>query len=131
MHDLTKLVCLFLCSPESVSYRFGPGSGLITYRFPDGKYPKTTYDELAIGFITQETDAVLLRIDSATSEMDYMEVELVCCFLQRGKMLIAGARALDCAVLIGLAYIALCLIVPKFDTVYFSTFCQGGYSSIL
>lgn len=49
---------------------------MIQYLFPPGKQPDTEEDSIAIGFITMKTDAVLLRIESATSQ-DYMELEIV------------------------------------------------------
>jgi len=61
---------------ESISYEFGPGSGLITYTFPEERRPEMKSDVVALGFITSEEDAVLLRVDSATSH-DYMELEIV------------------------------------------------------
>lgn len=62
---------------ESVSYQFGPQPGLITFSYPEGKYLDRRVDTLALGFKTTESDAVLVRVDSATTE-DYMELELVC-----------------------------------------------------
>lgn len=61
---------------ESVAYEFGANKGMIQYLFPPGKQPDTEEDSIAIGFITMKSDAVLLRIESSTSQ-DYMELEIV------------------------------------------------------
>ncbi|XP_075221682.1 neurexin 1-like [Lycorma delicatula] len=64
------------CSEESRSCEFGPNRGLITYVFPEDRRPEMKSDVLAVGFITTKEDAVLLRVDSGTSN-DYMELEIV------------------------------------------------------
>ncbi|PSN31987.1 Neurexin-3 [Blattella germanica] len=64
------------CSDESIAYEFGPGRGLITYTYPEDRRPELKSDLLALGFITSKEDAVLVRIDSGTSN-DYMELEIV------------------------------------------------------
>ncbi|XP_034944806.1 neurexin-3 isoform X2 [Chelonus insularis] len=61
------------CENEAVAYEFGPGRGLITYTFPTTQRPESKKDSIALGFITSINDAVLLRIDSATSA-DYLEI---------------------------------------------------------
>lgn len=61
---------------ESRSCEFGPNRGLITYVFPEDRRPEMKSDVLAVGFITTKEDAVLLRVDSGTSN-DYMELEIV------------------------------------------------------
>jgi len=61
---------------ESVAYEFGPGRGLITFTYPEDRRPEMKSDVIALGFITNKEDAVLLRIDSGTSN-DYMELEIV------------------------------------------------------
>lgn len=65
-----------ICFVESVAYEFGANKGIIQYLFPPGKQPDTEEDSIAIGFITMKSDAVLLRIESSTSQ-DYMELEIV------------------------------------------------------
>ncbi|KAI8515077.1 Neurexin [Branchiostoma belcheri] len=57
----------------STTYEFGPAGGLITYEFPSEARPNTRIDMLAVGFTTRVTQAVLVRIDSATSD-DFMEI---------------------------------------------------------
>lgn len=49
---------------------------MIQYTFPAGKQPDTEEDSIALGFITTKSDAVLLRVESATTQ-DYMELEIV------------------------------------------------------
>lgn len=66
----------FLLSIESVAYEFGGKKGIIQYTFPAGKQPDTEDDAIALGFITTKSDAVLLRIESSTTQ-DYMELEIV------------------------------------------------------
>ena len=38
---------------------------------------RTDRDELSLGFITMAEDAVLVRVDSSTSD-DFLEMEVVC-----------------------------------------------------
>lgn len=61
---------------ESVAYEFGSNKGMIQYMYPPGKQPDTEEDSIALGFITTKSDAVLLRIESSTTQ-DYMELEIV------------------------------------------------------
>ena len=61
---------------EAVSYEFGSSPGLITYTFPPDRRPEKKRDTLAMGFITTVSDAVLLRIESSSSN-DYLEIEIV------------------------------------------------------
>lgn len=72
----------FVLFLESVAYEFGSNKGMIQYMFPAGKQPDTEEDSLALGFITTKSDAVLLRIESATTQ-DYMELEIVISTLSR------------------------------------------------
>ncbi|KAG8193397.1 hypothetical protein JTE90_012197 [Oedothorax gibbosus] len=65
-----------ICADESISYEFGPGTGLVTFTFPPNKQPDTKADLVALGFITMADNGVLARIDSGTSN-DYMELEIV------------------------------------------------------
>lgn len=61
---------------ESVAYEFSSNKGMIQYTYPPGKQPDTEEDSIALGFITNKADAVLLRIESSTTQ-DYMELEIV------------------------------------------------------
>lgn len=62
-----------------MAYEFGLNKGMIQYTFPAGRQPDTEEDSIAIGFITMRSDAVLLRIESSTTQ-DYMELEIVSVF---------------------------------------------------
>ncbi|XP_055852280.1 neurexin-1a isoform X2 [Episyrphus balteatus] len=64
------------CYDESIAYEFGANKGIIQYTFPAGLQPDTEEDNIALGFITTKSDAVLLRMESATTQ-DYMELEIV------------------------------------------------------
>lgn len=61
---------------EGVAYTFGHSGGLITYSFPDGEWPDTRSDRLALGFVTTQRNAVLVRVVSGSSN-DFIEMELV------------------------------------------------------
>ncbi|XP_055525432.1 neurexin-1b isoform X3 [Wyeomyia smithii] len=64
------------CYDESISYEFGNNKGLIQYTFPPGRQPDTEEDNVALGFVTTKSDAVLLRVESSTTQ-DYIEMEIV------------------------------------------------------
>ncbi|XP_032595634.1 neurexin-1 isoform X4 [Drosophila grimshawi] len=64
------------CYDESIAYEFGNNKGMVQYNFPENTQADTEEDNVALGFITTKPDAVLLRIESATTQ-DYMELELV------------------------------------------------------
>ncbi|XP_029177098.1 neurexin-1-like isoform X2 [Nylanderia fulva] len=64
------------CNDEAIAYEFGPGKGIITYTFPPDRRPEMKRDTVALGFVTSVNDAVLLRIESASSD-DYLELEIV------------------------------------------------------
>ena len=64
---------------ESVAYEWGPKPGLIRYYYDIKKRPDTQVDALSLGFITPLQNAVLLRVDSATTN-DYLELEIVISF---------------------------------------------------
>lgn len=68
---------MLVCISESVAYEFGSNKGMIQYVFPADRQPDTGEDSIALGFITTVSDAVLLRIESSTTQ-DYMELEIVC-----------------------------------------------------
>lgn len=59
-----------------MAYHIGPKPGLIRYFFQDGTRPNTKMDTLSFGFITPLENAVILRIDSQSSN-DYLEFEIV------------------------------------------------------
>ncbi|XP_025992854.2 neurexin-1 isoform X3 [Solenopsis invicta] len=64
------------CNDEAIAYEFGAGRGIITYTFPPDRRPEMKRDTVALGFVTGVSDAVLLRIESASSN-DYLEIEIV------------------------------------------------------
>lgn len=65
------------CVSESTAYEFGPGTGLVTFEYPEGRWPNAHRDLLALGFMTaQKEDATVFRLDSANSN-DFMELEIV------------------------------------------------------
>ncbi|KAK9310049.1 hypothetical protein QLX08_000515 [Tetragonisca angustula] len=64
------------CNEEAAAYEFGAGRGIITYTFPPNQRPEMKRDTVALGFVTSVNDAVLLRIESASSN-DYLEIEIV------------------------------------------------------
>jgi hypothetical protein len=70
-----KILCRVVVS-ASISYDFGPDSGLITYAFPDGRQPDMQNDLLAMGFITSKDNGILFRVESSTSS-DYLQLEMV------------------------------------------------------
>lgn len=80
---------------ESIAYEFGPNRGLITYVFPEDRRPEMKSDVLALGFVTTKEDAVLLRVDSGTSN-DYMELEIVSMEVVR-KTLLNGTTVDICS----------------------------------
>ena len=68
---------IFYSNAESTAYEFGTGTGLVTFQYPEGRWPDTHRDLLALGFMThQQDDATILRLDSANSN-DFMELEIV------------------------------------------------------
>ncbi|KAG7203258.1 hypothetical protein KM043_010356 [Ampulex compressa] len=64
------------CNDEAVAYEFGPGRGIITYTFPPDRRPEMKRDTVALGFVTGVNTAVLLRIESASSN-DYLEIGIM------------------------------------------------------
>ncbi|XP_060645935.1 neurexin 1 isoform X5 [Drosophila nasuta] len=64
------------CYDESIAYDFGNNKGMVQYTFPENTQADTEEDNIALGFITTKPDAVLLRVESATTQ-DYMELEIV------------------------------------------------------
>lgn len=69
-------VNIFAAISESIAYEFGNNKGIIQYAFPENMQADTEEDNIALGFITTKSDAVILRVESATTQ-DYMELEIV------------------------------------------------------
>ncbi|XP_028845737.1 neurexin-1a-like isoform X7 [Denticeps clupeoides] len=65
-----------LCNDAGTTYIFGRGGGLITYTWPPNDRPSTRADRLALGFSTQQKDAVLVRVDSSTGLGDYLKLHI-------------------------------------------------------
>lgn len=71
--EFSKILSL----PEGVSYKFGPGPGLIRFQYGKEDVPSRSNDVLVVGLRTnQTTEAIILRVDSSTSS-DYLFLELV------------------------------------------------------
>ncbi|XP_067682450.1 neurexin 1-like isoform X5 [Haliotis asinina] len=73
--DMTSYVGT-TCDEESTTYEFGPNGGMVILTHPPGKHPNAIRDNLALGFRTRSTDAVLVRINSGNYD-DYLQLELV------------------------------------------------------
>ncbi|XP_062375088.1 neurexin-1a-like isoform X6 [Sardina pilchardus] len=65
-----------LCSDAGTTYIFGRGGGLITYTWPPNDRPSTRADRLALGFSTQQKEAVLVRVDSSQGLGDYLKLHI-------------------------------------------------------
>ncbi len=71
------LTNFFIFPAESVAYEWGPNKpGLIRYAYDPKKRPDTQVDAMSLGFITPLENAVLMRVDSGTTN-DYLEMEIV------------------------------------------------------
>ncbi|XP_072407056.1 neurexin-2-beta-like isoform X8 [Chiloscyllium punctatum] len=58
------------------TYIFGRGGASITYTWPPNDRPSTRADRLAVGFSTQQKDAILVRVDSASGLGDYLQLQI-------------------------------------------------------
>ncbi|XP_058262260.1 neurexin 1a isoform X11 [Hemibagrus wyckioides] len=58
------------------TYIFGRDGGLIVYTWPPNDRPSTRADRLAVGFSTQQKDAVLVRVDSSSGLGDYLQLQI-------------------------------------------------------
>ncbi|XP_039517344.1 neurexin 1a isoform X23 [Pimephales promelas] len=65
-----------LCNDPGTTYIFGRDGGLIVYTWPPNDRPSTRADRLAVGFSTQQKDAVLVRVDSSTGLGDYLQLQI-------------------------------------------------------
>ncbi|XP_072887461.1 neurexin-2-like isoform X22 [Hemitrygon akajei] len=65
-----------LCNYPGTTYIFGRGGALITYTWPPNDRPSTRADRLAVGFSTQQKDAILVRVDSASGLGDYLQLHI-------------------------------------------------------
>ncbi|XP_069501165.1 neurexin-2-beta isoform X18 [Ambystoma mexicanum] len=65
-----------VCNDPGTTYIFGKGGALITYTWPPNDRPSTRADRLAVGFSTQQKDAILVRVDSASGLGDYLQLQI-------------------------------------------------------
>ncbi|XP_042591418.1 neurexin-1a isoform X20 [Cyprinus carpio] len=65
-----------LCNDLGTTYIFGRDGGLIVYTWPPNDRPSTRADRLAVGFSTQQKDAVLVRVDSSSGLGDYLQLQI-------------------------------------------------------
>ncbi|XP_041934511.1 neurexin 1a isoform X3 [Alosa alosa] len=65
-----------LCNDPGTTYIFGRDGGIIVYTWPPNDRPSTRADRLALGFSTQQKDAVLVRVDSSSGLGDYLQLQI-------------------------------------------------------
>uniref|UniRef100_A0A671NQ73 Neurexin-1a-like n=1 Tax=Sinocyclocheilus anshuiensis TaxID=1608454 RepID=A0A671NQ73_9TELE len=65
-----------LCNDPGTTYIFGRDGGLIVYTWPPNDRPSTRADRLAVGFSTQQKDALLVRVDSSSGLGDYLQLQI-------------------------------------------------------
>uniref|UniRef100_A0A8C5FLM8 Neurexin 1a n=1 Tax=Gadus morhua TaxID=8049 RepID=A0A8C5FLM8_GADMO len=65
-----------LCNDAGTTYIFGRDGGVVVYTWPPNERPSTRADRLALGFSTQQKQAVLLRVDSASGLGDYLQLQI-------------------------------------------------------
>ncbi|XP_028332516.1 neurexin 1a isoform X4 [Gouania willdenowi] len=65
-----------LCNDAGTTYIFGRDGGVVVYTWPPNERPSTRADRLALGFSTQQKNAVLLRVDSASGLGDYLQLQI-------------------------------------------------------
>ncbi|XP_067280509.1 neurexin 2a isoform X15 [Pseudorasbora parva] len=58
------------------TYIFGRGGALITYTWAPNDRPSTRADRLAVGFSTQQSDAVLVQVESSQGLGDYLQLHI-------------------------------------------------------
>ncbi|XP_034034328.1 neurexin-2-like isoform X7 [Thalassophryne amazonica] len=64
------------CSDPGTTYIFGKGGALITYTWAPNERPSTRADRLAVGFSTQQKDAILVRVESTHGLGDYLQLHI-------------------------------------------------------
>uniref|UniRef100_A0A8B9JN18 Neurexin 1 n=1 Tax=Astyanax mexicanus TaxID=7994 RepID=A0A8B9JN18_ASTMX len=78
-YDCNNTNNISLClshSTAGTTYIFGRDGGLIVYTWPPNDRPSTRADRLAVGFSTQQKDAVLVRVDSSSGLGDYLQLQI-------------------------------------------------------
>uniref|UniRef100_A0A4W4FLV4 Neurexin 1 n=1 Tax=Electrophorus electricus TaxID=8005 RepID=A0A4W4FLV4_ELEEL len=63
-----------LCNDAGTTYIFGRDGGRIKYTWPPNDRPSTRADRLALGFSTQQKEALLIRVDSSSGLGDYLKL---------------------------------------------------------
>ena len=71
---LSLFVSLF---PAGTTYIFGKGGALITFTWAPNERPSTRADRLAVGFSSQQKDAILVRVESTHGLGDYLQLHIV------------------------------------------------------
>ncbi|ROL48072.1 Neurexin-1a-beta [Anabarilius grahami] len=64
-------------SHTGTTYIFGRGGALITYTWAPNDRPSTRADRLAVGFSTQQSDAILVQVESSQGLGDYLQLHIV------------------------------------------------------
>ncbi|XP_031175901.1 neurexin 2a isoform X12 [Sander lucioperca] len=64
------------CSDPGTTYIFGKGGALITFTWAPNERPSTRADRLAVGFSTQQKDAILVRVESTHGLGDYLQLHI-------------------------------------------------------
>ncbi|XP_075887572.1 neurexin-2-like isoform X5 [Nelusetta ayraudi] len=64
------------CSDPGTTYIFGKGGALITFTWAANERPSTRADRLAVGFSTQQKDAILVRVESTHGLGDYLQLHI-------------------------------------------------------
>lgn len=59
------------------TYIFGKGGALITFTWAPNERPSTRADRLAVGFSTQQKEAILVRVESTHGLGDYLQLHIV------------------------------------------------------
>lgn len=68
---------VFLHLAAGTTYIFGRGGALITYTWAPNDRPSTRADRLAVGFSTQQSDAILVQVESSQGLGDYLQLHIV------------------------------------------------------
>ncbi|KAM7397979.1 hypothetical protein PAMA_006044 [Pampus argenteus] len=61
---------------SGTTYIFGKGGALITFTWPPSELPSTRVDRLAVGFSSQQTDAILMRVESKQGLGDFLQLHI-------------------------------------------------------
>ncbi|XP_034096401.1 neurexin-2-like isoform X14 [Gymnodraco acuticeps] len=64
------------CNDPGTTYIFGKGGALITFTWAPNERPSTRADRLAVGFSTQQKDAILVRVESTHGLGDYLQLHI-------------------------------------------------------